>query len=159
MDLTHVATKPVMLHISHKVLYSVHEYPWEVGGKSPSHLGYGPTYINYMNEDWGYLIKRNIAPVWIGEMGASMKPADETDWAKTLLDYMDGVADDGPRFTGNRQPISGSWWVLGSNPGWDPDGNQTKAGIGNYKPAQLAVTDRMLMRSYGSIGARTVKRR
>jgi endoglucanase len=110
MDLTHAATKPVVLKRPHKVVYSVHEYPNMRNG------GGGPTYVARMNEDWGWLIKGNIAPVWIGEMGAAMSTDSDRNWGDTILSYMDGTAVDGPRYTKGQQPISGDWWRWGCYP-------------------------------------------
>ena len=91
MDLAHVATRPVVLKVPGKVVYSVHEYP-----NLPNDSG--PAYVARLNEDWGYLVRQNAAPVWIGEMGDSMDVADggkvsiaeQKAWGETLLDYMNG---------------------------------------------------------------------
>ena len=145
MDLTHVAAKPVVLNVPHRVIYSPHEYPNMRNG------GGGPSYVARMNEDWGYLIRRNLAPVWIGEMGASMDApdegghisiADEAGWAKTLLDYMDGVAPGGLRFTKGQQPVSGDWWLWGCRTGESPDGCLNKDG--QVRPGQAPYIARML---------------
>lgn len=62
-----------------------------------------------MTRSWGYLVRDNIAPAWIGEMGTSLRTADERIWAETLRRSMNGgYADEGLRFTGRQQPVSGS---------------------------------------------------
>ena len=147
MDLSHVATKPVILKIPHKVLYSVHEYPNEPNDS-------GPAYIARMNADWGYLIEQNIAPVWIGEMGASLDasdgdngsipPARQKAWADTILSYMNGTAPDGPRFTKGEQPISGDWWNWGCRTGESPDGCLDPSG--QLRFGQAVYIEQMLYR-------------
>jgi endoglucanase len=151
-DLTGVATDPVTLNTPNKVVYSVHEYPSTISGTS---VDSGPAYIQEMNAAWGYLESQNIAPVWIGEMGASLDGtadsagsglANEQAWASTLLGYMNGEdgAQGGPTFTGNQQPIGGSWWLAGAESGQYPDGIQSAYGVGNYRPGQQAITDQMV---------------
>jgi endoglucanase len=139
--ITHI---PVVLHIPNKMVYSVHEYPNEIGGETPV----TPTeFVRRMNLAWGDVVSHNIAPVWIGEMGSNMTSADSKVWAKTLLDYMNGKdgPQGGPTFTHKQQPVSGSWWNIGSEGGQgNPDGIQTQWGAGHYKREQQAITDQML---------------
>src|SRR5947209_3462371 len=45
-----------------------------------------------MNKRWGWLIKENVAPVWIGERGASMASDAGKAWGQPLLDSMNGKA-------------------------------------------------------------------
>jgi hypothetical protein len=47
-----------------------------------------------------------------------MKSAADAAWIQTVLDYMNGRdgAEGGPTFSGNEQPVSGSWWQWGSAP-------------------------------------------
>ena len=132
-DLSVVKTDPIILSNPAKLVYSIHEYPKEIGGYSGPE--FGPGYISRMNKSWGWLVKDGIAPVWVGEMGSSMKTAAEKAWGTTLLDYMDGHAPDGPRFSPKQQPISGDWWCWGHRPGELPDGCLGKDGT--LRPEQL----------------------
>jgi len=147
VTVANITSNPVLLGIPNKMVYSVHEYPTEIGGGSPDS---GTAYVQQMNHAWGDVVSQNIAPVWIGEMGSNLISADSQAWAKTLLDYMNGKdgAQGGPTFTGNQQPVGGSWWNIGSEGGGgNPDGNQTQWGGGNYKPEQQAITDQMLFKT------------
>jgi endoglucanase len=112
-DLTGVEARPVVLTVPNKVVYSVHEYPAEIAGRIADA---GPNAIRRMNLAWGYLVTRDIAPVWIGEMGASMNSADARAWAATLVPYLNGKdgAQGGPVFKPDQQPISTDWWRWGS---------------------------------------------
>jgi len=125
-DLTVAAARPVNLSVSGKVLYSAHEYPSNIGGE-PSDSG--TSYIQQMNRDWGYLVSGNIAPVWIGEIGASMDGSnhakgDDRNWANTIVPYLNGAdgGQGGPTFTGSNQPVPIAWWLVGRWPGENPDG-------------------------------------
>lgn len=147
-NLTAAGAKPVKLPVPNKLVYTVHEYPDEVSDITRyGHAEFGPDYIERLNRSWGYLVRDNIAPVWIGEMGTSLRTPGQRAWAETLLGYMNGAygKQGGPNFRGDQQPIGGCWWLIG--PSNDPPfGLQTEWGIGNYRPEQKALTDRMLMR-------------
>lgn len=147
-NLTAAGANPVKLPIGNKLVYSVHEYPDEVSDILRWGLAEtGKEYVDRMNRTWGYLVRDNIAPVWIGEMGSSMRTPESRKWAWTLIDYMNGKYENagGPGFSGEQQPISGSWWLLG--PSDDPPyGLQSEWGTGNYRIEQLKITDQMLMR-------------
>ena len=75
-----------------------------------------------MNHSWGYLISENIAPVWIGEMGASMTNARAEAWADTLLAYMNGKAPGGLTLAAGQPGVSGSWWLWGNLDHDNPNG-------------------------------------
>lgn len=124
-DLTLVKAKPVVLNVPNKVVYSVHEYP----NYKPNS---GPAAIERMNYVWGYLVKQNIAPVWIGEMGASLDGsvdsgddlATQRAWLATILPYLNGQDGTlgGPTFDAGQQPIGTDWWTWGNLTGQSPDG-------------------------------------
>ena len=140
-----VPAKPVILEVPRQVVYSVHEYDTNV-------YDYGPneqpsTFVPHMNNDWGYLYTRDIAPVWIGEMGSNLRRPQDRTWAQTLLDYMNGKlgSQGGPVFKAGEQPVSGSWWTWGYFPGGDIDGTLENDWT-TPNPAQQAMTDRLLFR-------------
>ena len=91
-------------------------------------------YIARMNKTWGWLIRENVAPVWIGEMGSSMMTDDERAWGRTITSYMNGLASDGLRFSKTQQPVSSDWWCWGYRPGERPDG--CLAQDGKMRPEQ-----------------------
>ena len=139
-DLSLAKTLPVVISKPAKLVYSVHEYPKEIGGYRGPESGSG--YIARMNRTWGWLLSENIAPVWIGEMGSSMMTPEENAWGKTLLSYMNGTAPNGPRFSGHQQPISGDWWAWGYHPGEKPDGCLNEAG--QVRPEQAPYFDQLM---------------
>lgn len=138
-----VSAKPVVLRVPLQVVYSVHEYDTNVydygANEQPA------TLIPHMNRDWGYLYTRNIAPVWVGEMGSNLAKEPDRVWAQTLLDYMNGKdgAQGGPVFHGNEQPVGGSWWLWGNFPGEQTDGT-LESNWSTPRPDQQAITDQML---------------
>jgi len=120
-DLSLVRTKPVVLKLPNKVVYSIHDYPFVISGFRPDS---GPAKIRLMNRTWGYLVSEKIAPVWIGEMGANMIDAGEQAWAQTMVDYVNGATGSlgGPTFSGVDQGVGTCWWVWGHLPGQQPEG-------------------------------------
>jgi hypothetical protein len=144
-DLTQAGANPVTLNIAHKVVYSVHLYPSAIGGEP---VDSGPAYVAGLNKAFGYLETQNLAPVWIGEMGASLDGtadsagsglADEQAWAAGIVNYLNGkdAALGGPAFTGNQQGISTDWWAWGALTGQFPDG--TLNPDGSFNAAQKAI--------------------
>ena len=65
-----------------------------------------------MNNVWGWLYSKNIAPVFVGECGDNMRTKDGQDWANTFIPYLNGksATEGGPAFSGNQQGVSWSWW-------------------------------------------------
>lgn len=138
-DLSAAQAHPVT--IANKVVYSAHDYPNSISGVTPDS---GAARITSNNLSWGYLVTNNIAPVWIGEAGASLdngngKLPDEQAWADTLVKYVNGLSggSGGPVFSGTQQPISFTWWTFGYLPGQTPDGilnsdNTPKSGQQTY---------------------------
>ncbi len=138
-DLSVVRTLPVVLSSPAKLVYSVHEYPKEIGGYSGPEAGAG--YIERMNKMWGWLITENVAPVWIGEMGASMISSSSRAWGETLLDYMNGKARGGLKFSDSQQPVGGDWWIWGCLTGQNPNGCLGEDG--KLRPEQASFIDRL----------------
>ena len=139
-DLSVVRRLPIKLSNPAKLVYSVHEYPKEIGGYRGAESG--ASYIERINRTWGWLITENVAPVWIGEMGASMASAESKAWGQTLLEYMNGKAPGEPRFSDNQQPISGDWWAWGCLTGQNPNGCVGEDGM--VRPEQAPFIHQML---------------
>lgn len=142
-DLSHVASAPVMLNRANKVVYSVHEYPSDIGGEPNDS---GDVYVQQMNQAFGYLITQNIAPVWVGELGASMDGnagsnlADEQGWAATIIPYLNGTYPGGLKLPPGGQGLGTDWWALtacDANCG-GPDG-ALEADMATLKHQQAAV--------------------
>lgn len=127
-DLSTAGTNPVTGVPRNKIVYSVHSYPSiPSGGITPA--GYGPTWFRSQTKAWGYLVTKNIAPVWLGEVGCSCdgtaaNPKDDLDWANAMVSYANGQQTEygGPAFTGDQQPIGTDWWIFGHLPGQYPNG-------------------------------------
>lgn len=140
MDCSAAKSYPVVLTpAASKFVYSIHDYP-NLGPNDE-----GPSTAD-RNAAWGFLEMNNTAPVWIGEMGASIDgPMDFGDkitveqqaaWAKSLVNYLNGRNPNGPKFTAAQQPFGTDWWAWGDLSGQTPDGTLKSAIL---RPEQLAI--------------------
>jgi len=75
-DISGARTRPVQLDVPNRLVYSAHAYGWSgwgsLGGRFVQR-----TYESFaatMQWNWGYLLEQDIAPVWVGELGASHSP-------------------------------------------------------------------------------------
>jgi aryl-phospho-beta-D-glucosidase BglC (GH1 family) len=133
-----VATRPVVLSASNKLVYSPHEYGVSVGSqawlKSDSNTSVTNWPLNLYpvwTDAWGYIYEQEIAPIWIGEfgghfgvdgdgtVGAMPNGTFESEWVTELVKYLNGD------FNGNGtsdialddQGMSFSYWSYNPNSG------------------------------------------
>lgn len=109
-NLEGVAAHPVHLNVPNRLVYSVHDYPASVYGQSWFNA---PDYPNNLpavwDKHWGYIIKQNIAPVWLGEFGTRLNTTSDQQWLTALTNYLGKGA----------QGISWTFWC------WNPDSGDT----------------------------------
>lgn len=133
-----VSTRPVVLTVPNRVVYSPHEYgqsvgsqPWLAydGGSVP--VGWPNNLYAVWDNAWGFIFKNNIAPLWIGEfgghfgvdgLGANTKAHStyERQWCSNLVRYYNGLYTGGatvPALTGNDKGMSFAYWSLNPNSG------------------------------------------
>lgn len=96
-DLSGAAHRPVVLDVANRLVYSAHVYRWSGWGSFEGRFGQR-TYASFsraMQRNWAYLLEQNIAPVWVGELGASVRPtvADYRYWSN-LWRYLKSVDTD-----------------------------------------------------------------
>jgi endoglucanase len=130
---------PPTLVVPHKLVYSVHEYPGEISGQK---ISSGPALIRRMNEAWGWVYNEKIAPIFVGEMGASMTSEQAKAWAATIVPYLNGIGSDALRVPSGGQAVSTDWWDWGYLPGQSPDGT-LQADWKTPKPEQEAVYSKL----------------
>jgi endoglucanase len=118
-DCRGVRNAPVTLNVPGKLVYSVHEYPGEISGQK---IDSGPGLIRRMNAFWGWIVNEDVAPVFIGEMGASMSSPASKAWAATVVPYFNGTGPDGLKIGGGGQGLSTDWWAWGNLEGQNPNG-------------------------------------
>ena len=89
-DLSGVRDRPVKLSIPDRVVYSAHVYAWSGWGNLSrfSKRPY-PSFAEEMQKNWGFIVDENIAPVWIGEIGAPKSPGKgDTHYWNNLVKYL-----------------------------------------------------------------------
>ena len=40
------------------------------------------------DDAWGFLVKENLAPVWVGELGTKLQTEADRQWLQTLTRYL-----------------------------------------------------------------------
>lgn len=98
--------KPVELSVPNRVVYSPHDYPASIYAQS---WFSSPDYPNNLpgvwDAHWGYLAKKSIAPVLLGEFGTKLETTSDKQWLSTLVSYL--------QTTG----ISSSFWSFNPDSG------------------------------------------
>ena len=122
-NLEGVATHPVRLSVPNKVVYSVHEYCRDVSDQTWFE---DPSFPNNLRRVWdkhfGYLVRKNIAPVYIGEFGTAFRYPSDYQWLPRWINYMNGefTSDGVNDLRSGMQGLSWTMWAL--NPGGDVGG-------------------------------------
>jgi endoglucanase len=105
-NLQGVASKPVILNIKNRVVYSPHEYPasvyeqkWFKDSAYPGNLS------SVWDKNWGYIQKKGIAPVLIGEFGTKLETRSDKLWLTEFVKYIETTG------------ISHSYWSFNPNSG------------------------------------------
>lgn len=113
---------------ANKTVYSMHDYPW-------FHTG-GMTYAAYksaMDANGGYLVRDNIAPVWVGEFGVdAVNPLGLGDtWIGHFLTYA------------RERDLDVCWWLLdgSAHVGHQPSTNVLKETEGAREGFGLLTPD------------------
>jgi aryl-phospho-beta-D-glucosidase BglC (GH1 family) len=121
-NLSQAGQYPVVLNVSNRVVYSPHDYPASV---YPQTWFSAPNYPNNLpsvwTQNWGYLFQQNIAPVYLGEFGSTLKTTSDQQWLSTMVQYLNGdYSLNGKSQLGSgQQGMSWTWWS------WNPNSGDT----------------------------------
>lgn len=98
--------KPVQLMLPNRLVYSAHDYPaslfpqkWFMAADYPANLA------TVWTSHWGYLVEKNIAPVFVGEFGTKLETDSDKQWLHALTTYI------------GERGISFAFWSLNPNSG------------------------------------------
>ena len=87
-----------------QLVYSIHDYPSTVSNQSWFNAPNYPANLpSVWDRYWGYLVKSNIAPVYVGEFGTKNEDNSDKLWFQTLANY---IGANGLSFT---------YWCLNPN--------------------------------------------
>ncbi|MCJ1356752.1 MAG: hypothetical protein MMC33_006748 [Icmadophila ericetorum] len=89
-DLSGVRKRPVKYSVPDRVVYSSHVYSWSGWGNlDPFSKRNYASFVEEMKKNWAYLLEEEIAPVWVGEIGAPHSPGKgDTHYWKNLFKYL-----------------------------------------------------------------------
>ncbi|KAM0713519.1 hypothetical protein Q7P37_010481 [Cladosporium fusiforme] len=106
-DCSGARTRPIELSIPDRVVYSSHVYSWSGWSTLvPYHKRPYPSFAHDMDSNWAYLLRSNIAPVWVGEFGVphSASEGDLHYWNHLMQFLRDVDADFGYWALNPRKP-------------------------------------------------------
>jgi hypothetical protein len=92
-NLTGIHDLPVFMHEPNRLVYSSHIYPFFYEGSQFDWDGINPTFQDYsdmVDKYWGYIFKKDIAPVWVGEYGTRADAKGMSSaWKQYTVRYLD----------------------------------------------------------------------
>ncbi len=87
--LADAATRPIKLKVANRLVYSTHDYPASVfAQKWFSAKNYPANLAGVWTSNWGFLQRKNVAPVLIGEFGTKLQTSSDRQWLTTLVSYI-----------------------------------------------------------------------
>ena len=95
-DCSGAKERPIKLSIPNRVVYSSHVYKWS-GWSSlvPYSKRSYTSFARDMEQNWGYLLREDIAPVWVGEVGiSSAGSTGDLNYWNHLVTYLHDVDAD-----------------------------------------------------------------
>jgi endoglucanase len=108
-----VATRPVVLNVPNRLVYSAHDYgpteanqPWFNGSATPASLN------AIKDQNWGFIYNNNTAPMFVGEFGTlngnadiqSTTPGSQGQWFSATVSYFQG-----------KPWMSHAYWAMNGN--------------------------------------------
>ncbi|KAG9759856.1 hypothetical protein KCU73_g3177, partial [Aureobasidium melanogenum] len=100
-------SRPVILSIPDKLVYSAHVYGWSGWGSlAPYWYRSYKSFARDMHHNWAFLLDEDKAPVWIGEFGAPAEPnkGDLHYWKNVIRFLRESDADFGYWALNPRKP-------------------------------------------------------
>jgi chitinase len=121
-NLQGVRDNPVTLNVPGKLVYSPHDYPNSIYPQSWFQTpNFGDTLYQEFDQNWGYIFRENIAPIWLGEFGTRMTDPKDLIWLDKITDYLNGDFDTNGTIdlAPGQLGQSWSWWS------WNPNSTDT----------------------------------
>jgi endoglucanase len=142
-NLEGVASHPVTLNISNRLVYSAHDYgpklyqqSWFNSGTSYSSLS------SVWNKFWGYINANHTAPVMVGEFGTdnsasdlqSATPGSQGQWFESLVNFLQ-----------NNPTVNCTYWALNGEDSYGLlDSNYDPTPVSSLKQSELASVQSVL---------------
>lgn len=96
-DLSGAQQRPVRLAVADRLVYSAHVYSWSGWGSLAGRFAQRsyPSFAQTMRRNWAYLLDDDVAPVWVGELGAPHVPSrGDAHYWKNLWRFLKSVDAD-----------------------------------------------------------------
>jgi endoglucanase len=131
-----VATRPIVLSVPNRVVYSAHDYGPHLASQSWFNGSTTPASLNAVwNQNWGFIYNQNIAPVWLGEFGTTNNAAEiqstaagsQGQWFSSLVQYL-----------GARPSMNWAYWAMNGNDAYALFNNTFGAIVSQQKQQLLA---------------------
>jgi endoglucanase len=117
-NLSNAVAFPVRLDIPGQLVYSAHDYPASIYDQPWFDSSHYPKNLPAIwHKNWGYLVRQNIAPVFLGEFGSKLATRSDQHWLKELVRFLN--SSDGVGSELEHQGMSWAWWS------WNPDSSDT----------------------------------
>lgn len=121
-NLEGVKDDPVVLNMPNKLVYSPHDYPDSV---YPQPWFQSPNFAQQLpakfDQEWGYIYREGIAPVYVGEFGTKLTDPKDAPWLEAITSYMSGdLNNDGTSdIPAGQHGVSWTYWA------WNPNSGDT----------------------------------
>ncbi|MET0402647.1 MAG: glycoside hydrolase family 5 protein [Cystobacter sp.] len=83
---------PVRLSVPGRLVYSAHDYPESISAEpwfqNKHATGYPANLPAVWDAAWGFLVKEERAPVWVGELGTKLQTESDRQWLEALTHYL-----------------------------------------------------------------------
>ncbi|PHH67983.1 hypothetical protein CDD82_945 [Ophiocordyceps australis] len=96
-DLSGARERPVELDVPNRLVYSAHVYAWSGWGSFDGRFARRTyqSFMQAMHENWAWLLRDNVAPVWVGEFGAPNMPSvGDAHYWRNLMRFLRRVDAD-----------------------------------------------------------------
>lgn len=89
-DCSGARTRPIKLPVQDRVVYSTHVYKWSGWSTLVPYSRRAYTsFASDMERNWAFLLRGNIAPVWVGEFGISHRgDSGDLNYWNNLVTYL-----------------------------------------------------------------------
>ncbi len=121
-NLAGVLDHPITLSVPHQLVYSAHDYPASaVPEPYLDPKNYARTAPAAWTAHWGFIVRRNIAPLFLGETGSNELTEADRTWMRLFTTYLN-TNTTGVTLPPGVLPMSFGWWSWNANPQGNPMG-------------------------------------
>ncbi|PHH75262.1 hypothetical protein CDD80_2508 [Ophiocordyceps camponoti-rufipedis] len=96
-DVSGARDRPIRLDVADRLVYSAHVYAWSGWGSWQGRFAQRDydSFAETMRRNWAYLVDGDVAPVWVGELGAPNNPTNgDAHYWKNLWRFLKDVDAD-----------------------------------------------------------------